>query len=354
VAQVRVEPFGADIPCGDGETVLAAVLRSGRYLRYGCKYGGCGTCRSLLVAGDVTDSGSTFALPAAAREQGWILSCTSVPAGDCVIDVSAMSLSDAEFNSGDQVATAETSLVSVSSLTPTIYGVELRLVDPPALAFKAGQFIEVEVPGNATAAARAFSIASSPAAGPGVGNAVIELFVKRLPGGRFGGYLESARPGDKLRVRGPLGSLRVRPSYRKLIMIAGGSGLAPVLSMLTDLAGNADQRAVSLFFGARTVAELYHLERLESLRQQSARLDFVPVVQYADPDWCGETGLVTEAVARRMPSLRGFDAYICGPPPMVAAAIDVVRRLGVREPNVYYDAFVPTGILPGQERRKAG
>lgn len=338
MARVRVEPFGADVQCGDGETVLAAVLRSGRYLRYGCKYGGCGTCRLLLAAGDVTDSGSTFALPATARAQGWILSCTSVPAGDCVIDVSAMSLSDAEFYGGDQVATAEASLVSVGSLTPTIYGVTLRLVDPPALTFKAGQFIEVELPGDEAAAARAFSIASPPGAG-----SVVELFVKRLPGGRFGGYLESARPGDRLRVRGPLGSLRVRPSYRKLIMIAGGSGLAPVLSMLADLARSADQRAAWLFFGARTVAELYHLERIESLCQRSARLDFVPVVQDAGPDWHGETGLVTDAVARRMPSLRGYDAYICGPPPMVAAAIEVVRGLGVREPNVHYDAFVPTG-----------
>lgn len=346
MAQIRVEPFGADVPCGDGETVLAAVLRSGRYLRYGCKYGGCGTCRSLLVAGDVTDSGSTFALPATAREQGWILSCTSVPAGDCVIDVSAMRLSDAEFYSGDQVTTAETSLVSVGSLTPTIYGVTLRLVDPPALAFKAGQFIEVEVPGDEAGVGRAFSIASSPSDGLMVGDTVIELFVKRLPGGRFGGYLESARPGDQLRVRGPLGSLRVRPSYRKLIMIAGGSGLAPVLSMLADLARNADRRAAWLFFGARTVAELYHLERIQSLCQQSAWLDFVPVVQHAGSGWRGETGLVTDAVARCMPSLRGYDAYICGPPPMVAAAIDVVRRLGVREPNVYYDAFVPTGLRP--------
>ncbi len=188
---------------------------------------------------------------------------------------------------------------------------------------------------------RAFSLANSPAQ-----DSLIELFVKRLPGGLFARYLESARLGEVIRLHGPLGSLRVRPSYRKLIMIAGGSGLAPMLSMLTDLAERGDQRAAWLFFGARTTSELYHLDRIGALAASSADLKFVPVVQFPGPAWSGETGLVTDAVARRLPSLRGFDAYLCGPPPMVAAGIDLVRRLGVREPNIYYDAFVPTGTVP--------
>jgi NAD(P)H-flavin reductase/ferredoxin len=338
VASIEVEPFGADITAVSGETILDAVLRSGRYLRYGCKYGGCGTCRALLVAGEVRDSGSTFALPASARVQGWILLCSSTPLGDCAIDVSSMELSESEFHVGDQIATLQSSLVRVESLTPAIYGVTLRLIDPPVMAFKAGQFVNVEVPGTTEGAARTFSMANSPA-----DNTRIELLVRRLPGGRFGGYLESARPGDTIWLRGPLGSLRVRPSYRKLIMIAGGAGLAPLLSMLTDLAHQHDQRAAVLFFGARTTAQLYYLDRIRQLRDIAPGLDFVPVVQEPDRSWQGETGLVTEAIARLMPSLRGYDAYICGPPPMVAAAIDLTRSLGVREPNVYYDAFVPTG-----------
>ncbi|HXS64563.1 MAG TPA: hypothetical protein VN767_17030, partial [Streptosporangiaceae bacterium] len=115
------------------------------------------------------------------------------------------------------------------------------------------------------------------------------------------------------------------------------------LSMLTDLAERGDQRAAWLFLGARTTQELYHLDRIDELRLASADLEFVPVVEAFDESWSGETGLVTDAVGRRLPSLRGFDAYLCGPPPMVAAAIGVVHRLGVREPNIYYDAFVPTG-----------
>ncbi|HET7016271.1 MAG TPA: 2Fe-2S iron-sulfur cluster binding domain-containing protein [Streptosporangiaceae bacterium] len=336
MARVRVEPFGAEVECAAGETVLGAVLRGGYYLRYGCRHGGCGTCRALVVSGSVDDAGSTFALTDSARGEGWMLSCSSTPVGDCVIDVSCHELGEAEFYGGDQVGVMSALLESVESLTPSIYSVRMRLIDPVSLSFRAGQFVDVEVP--EAAGARAFSLANSPAQ-----DGVVELFVKRLPGGLFAGYLESARPGSVLRLRGPLGSLRVRPSYRKLVMIAGGSGLAPMLSMLTDLAERGDRRAAWLFFGARTTQELYHLDRIDELRRASADLEFVPVVDSFDESWSGETGLVTDAVARRLPSLRGFDAYLCGPPPMVAAAIDVVRRLGVREPNIYYDAFVPTG-----------
>lgn len=346
--QVKLEPFGANVPCGEGESILGAALREGYYLRYGCKGGGCGTCKALLVEGDAEDTGSTFALPNSARAEGWVLLCSSTALDDCVVDVSAMELSEAEFLGGDQIATIEATLESVEELTPTIYGVTLRLVDPPMISFTAGQFVNVEVPGPADvlgpggAGARAFSMANSPR-----DNSRIELIVKRLPGGRFSGYLKSAaRIGDVIRLHGPLGSLRVRPSYRKIIMIAGGSGLAPLMSMLTDLAEKRDPRAATLFFGARTRDELYHVERIGQLCDMSAALEFVPVVQYPTPGWRGDAGLVTEAVARHMPSLRGYDAYLCGPPPMVAAARELVLRLGVREPNVYYDTFVPTGTGP--------
>ncbi|MGE5289753.1 MAG: FAD-binding oxidoreductase [Micromonosporaceae bacterium] len=255
------------------------------------------------------------------------------------MDVSAMELTEAEFLGGDQIATIEATLELVEELTPTIYGVTLRLVDPPMMIFTAGQFVNVEVPGLARAGARAFSMANSPR-----NNSQVELIVKRLPGGRFGGYLESAAElGDVIRLHGPLGSLRVRPSYRKIIMVAGGSGLAPLMSMLTDLAEKRDRRPAALFFGARTRDELYRMERISRLCAMSSKLEFVPVIEHPTSEWSGEAGLVTKAIARRMLSLKGYDAYLCGPPQMVEAARDVVLRLGVREPNVYYDAFVPTG-----------
>jgi NAD(P)H-flavin reductase len=128
-------------------------------------------------------------------------------------------------------------------------------------------------------------------------------------------------------------------------MIAGGSGMAPMLSMLTDLAQKKDRRPVTVFFGARTCEELYYIDRLKALCNFSAQAEFVPVVESAGEAWNGERGLVTDAIARGMGSLKGYDAYLCGPPLMVKAARELVVRLGVREANVYFDAFVPTGLI---------
>ena len=229
---------------------------------------------------------------------------------------------------------------SVTDLTPTIRGVTLRLVNPPQLRFTAGQFVNVEIPG--TDSVRAFSMANAPSE-----NSKIELVVKSFPGGQFSEYLRHAEKGQLVRVFGPLGSLRVRLSYRKVLMIASGSGLAPLLSMLADLTQKKDRRPVTVFFGARIPEELYYLDRLNALRDLGPQVAVVPVVEEANQAWTGETGHVTDVIARRMGGLRGYDAYVCGPPSIVADARELVVRLGVREANVYFDALVPTGVNPG-------
>jgi NAD(P)H-flavin reductase/ferredoxin len=341
VPKVRFTPFGRTIECAESEGILSAALSQGYFLRYGCKHGGCGTCKVLVTAGDIEDSGSSFALAHTDRCEGWALACSSRPRTDCVIDISSMGLTEEEFLAGDRIETFEAVIERVTDLTPTIRGVTLRLVSPPQMRFTAGQFVNVEVPG--TEHVRAFSMANPPSA-----NSEIELIVRIFPGGKFSEYLKYAKRGQPVRVFGPVGSLRVRLSYRKILMIAGGSGMAPMLSMLADLAQKNDRRAATIFFGARTTGEIYYADRLKALCELSARAEFVPVVEDAAEAWDGERGLVTDAVARRMGSLRGYDAYLCGPPPMVQAARELVIRLGVREANVYFDAFVPTGAAePG-------
>jgi NAD(P)H-flavin reductase/ferredoxin len=338
VPRVRFTPFDRTIECAEGKPILGAALSQGYFLRYGCKHGGCGTCKALVTEGDIEDSGSSFALTHAERSTGWALVCSSQPLSDCVIDISAMGLTEEEFLAGDQVETFETVIEHVTDLTPTIRGVTLRLVSPPQMRFTAGQFVNVELPG--TENVRAFSMANAPTA-----SSEIELIVRVFPGGQFGEYLKNAEKGQMVRVYGPVGSLRVRLSYRKLIMIAGGSGMAPMLSMLADLAQKKDRRPATVFFGARTCEELYYTDRLKALCDLCAQAEFVPVVEDPGEAWDGERGLVTDAIAHRMGSLRGYDAYLCGPPPMVEAARQLVIQLGVREANVYFDAFVPTGVV---------
>lgn len=334
---VRFTPFDRTIECAEGQPILAAALERGYFLRYGCRHGGCGTCKILVTEGDVEDNGSSYALSTAERSAGWALACSSHPLSDCVVDISAMSLTEDEFFAGDQVEAFDTVVESVTDLTPTIRGVTLRLVDPPQMRFTAGQFVNVEVPGTGTF--RAFSMANAPSA-----DSEIELIVRIFPGGQFSEYLKQAAKGQIVRVFGPVGSLRVRLSYRRILMIGGGSGLAPLLSMLTDLTEKNDRRPVTVFFGARTREELYYLDRLKALCSLCPRAEFVPVVEYADEAWEGETGRVTDAIARRVRSLKGYDVYMCGPPPMLEVARELVLKLGVREANVYFDAFVPTGV----------
>jgi NAD(P)H-flavin reductase len=166
-----------------------------------------------------------------------------------------------------------------------------------------------------------------------------------MPNGLFSSYLESKlKVGDRLRLFGPLGQLKVHLSHRSILAISGGSGMAPVLSMLTDLAEKGNVRPVTFLFGARRQQDLYFQDRLESLRRSMPTLETVFAISDEQSEgWLGETGLVTEALARRMPTLKNYDAYLCGPAGMIEAAITLLIERGVRERNIYLDAFVPSG-----------
>jgi propane monooxygenase reductase subunit len=334
---VKVQPFDEVLGCEDDETILGAVLRQGYFLRYGCKGGGCGTCKVLLVDGDVDEHGSSFALPSSERAKGWILACASIPVEDCVIDVESMEMTEEEFRAGDVTVTYDTELEVVEPLTHDIRFVRLRLVEPERMKFVAGQFVSVGIPG--TGLFRSYSMANPPSA-----DQVVELIVRVIPGGMFSSWLEQrARPGDRVPVQGPYGMLKIRLSHRRILMIAGGSGMAPILSMLEDLAEKGNERPVTLFFGARSERDLYLEDRLAKLGERMP-LEFVPALSESwAPSWSGETGLVTEVLRRRLPSLEGWDAYMCGPPPMIDAATPLLVDSGVRARNIYFDAFAPTG-----------
>lgn len=338
---IRVEPFGESFECRGDETILDGALRGGYFLKYGCRHGGCGTCKVVLVDGDVEGAGSSFAVSAGERADGVVLACSSRPRTDCVIDVDPMQLSEDEFRAGDQVQTFQAEITAIERLTHDTRAVRLALHPPDAIVFTAGQFVNVVVPG--TDEVRSYSLANAPEDPTGV-----DLVVKLLPGGAFSKALESGlRAGDSLTLHGPLGELRLRLSHRKVLMVAGGSGLAPFLSMLRRLERRRQAREIDLVFGARRPADLYLLEELERLVAALPGLTFVPTL--SEPDgavWHGERGLVTEVIARRYTSLDGYDAYLAGPPAMIEATIPLLTGLGVRPANVHFDAFVPSRAGP--------
>lgn len=340
--KVNVEPFGESFECAEDESILDAALRARLFLRYGCKHGGCGTCKVQVVDGEMEVTASTYALPPNERDAGITLVCQSFPLEECTIDVSSMNLDEEEFRKGDDSRTYVTIVESVEALTSDIRRVRLRHAAGVRMPFVAGQFVNVTVPG--TDSQRSYSMANSSADAER-----IDLICKILPGGLFSAFLEGhglegkTPVGTELAVTGPFGMLAVRLSHRGIVMVAGGSGLAPLLSMLTDLARKGVTRPITLFFGARTVADLYALTDLAGLAERMPNLAFVPVVADHDGTWAGASGLVTDAIAAHAESFAGNDLYLCGPPPMIDAATALLVSRGVRPQNVHFDAFVSTG-----------
>lgn len=332
---ITLDPFDTQFSCEDDETILAAGLRQGVNLRYGCKHGGCGSCKALITDGEVDQSdASSFALMDFEKEQGYALLCSSYPLSDIVIDVS-------EYEADELLAAApiqeyHAEVERITTLTHDIRGVHLRLIEPTTLAFQAGQYVDVRVPG--TTEWRSYSMANPPSR-----TGAIELMIKLMPAGVFSTYLtERLTVGDRLTLRGPYGNFSLRESGKPALFIAGGSGMAPILALLRAMAERMDARPVTYCYGARACRDLFQLEELRELERQLPHFRFIPALsepQTGDA-WSGEIGLVTDVVTRVVPSVVGMEAYMCGPTVMIDAAIALLTTRGMPERDLFYDKFV--------------
>jgi NAD(P)H-flavin reductase/ferredoxin len=321
--KVRFEPIGEEIECGLDETVLDAAFRHGYNLVYGCREGQCSACKCFLLEGEAAlKRYSSFALSDSERANGYSLMCRAMPEQDLVVellhyDPEAYRL---EHAIGDGVAVVE----ALEPLTGDIVRLVLRCAS--GFQFTPGQYLDLHVPGSENGARRSFSMANLP------GDGLIELMVKRYPGGRLSGMLgESIVPGVRLTFTGPYGSLRVGDSRRPVLMIAGGSGMAPILSLLRQLEAERCSRPVRFFYGARTAEDLFHLDEISSLALSD--FEFTPVTgrfvhEAVDEFLAGDSGLVDP------------DVYICGPPPMLEAAEEMlVGRHKLDEQRIFMDKF---------------
>jgi propane monooxygenase reductase subunit len=334
--EIQLEPIGEVIGCGPDETILDAALRQGFNLVYGCREGQCSACKSYLLEGQVSlRRHSSFALSETEEEQGYTLLCRAMPDSDVAVELLHVDLDDYKLTSEIVTATAEVS--RVEQVTRDMYLLALDGPQARGLAFTPGQYLDVRVPG--TELRRSFSVAGLP-------GEPIELIVKHYPGGRFSGLLAGGAitRGQVIEFTGPYGSLRLRGSGRPAVMIAGGSGIAPMLGLLRHLAQAASGgRPVRAFYGARQVQDLFGAERMGLLADVMPDCRFCPVLSECDdPGWTGERGLVHEAAARLV-SAEGItapDLYLCGPPPMVEAAIELFSaRFDVPGQQIFYDKF---------------
>ncbi|WP_419759563.1 NADH:ubiquinone reductase (Na(+)-transporting) subunit F [Acidisoma sp.] len=340
---VRFEPVGIEMDVREGETVLDAAFRQGISVMHGCKEGQCASCKSKLIDGDIELlKYSTFALPESERDTDHILLCRTLAFSDITVEL--LNYDEDLLSRSIAVKEIPASLTSIVPLTRDIRLLTLELAAP--MRFWAGQYVDVTIPGAGIT--RAFSMANAPGDHSVGGSTTLKFIIKMYPQGAFSALLDGGlSPGDAILVKGPYGTCFHREGRRgPLLLIGGGSGMSPLWSILQDHAARGDHRPVRFFYGARTRADLFHVEEFAAYTAQLPNFRFIPALSHAEPgdDWTGETGFIHDVVARtlRAEGLDGeMDAYSCGPPPMIDAVLPVLQMAGVEPERIYFDKFTP-------------
>jgi propane monooxygenase reductase subunit len=341
---VRFEPVGIDIEVDEDQTILRAAAEQGVQLMHGCKEGQCAACKSFVLEGDdlELERYSTFALPDYERDEGMTLLCRAHVYEDVTIEL--LNYDEEIIRSGLPLRRGRAAVVANEPVTPDMRHLTLQLLEPQELKFFPGQYLDITVPG--TDESRSFSMANTPSR-----DGRFEFVIKVYPGGVFSEYLATRmRIGDEVDVEGPFGTFTLRESHTsEIILIAGGAGLAPVLGLLRAMADRGVDRKPVFYYGVRRQRDLCFEEELRALEDRIPGFRYIPALsEPLDAGWDGEVGLITDVVRRLEPDLSGRDAYVCGPPPMVEAAIEVLGELGAKPGNIFYDKFTITGETGGE------
>jgi len=345
VKNFRVKLAGSDrsFTVNEGESILSAALRQGVMLPYSCKNGTCGSCKGLVHKGEVHyPFHPPLALERSDIAEGQALMCQAEPLEDIVIAVREI-----EAVRDIEVRKLPARVIEKTILSSNVVRLRLKLPSAQRLQFLAGQYVDVLLAGGRR---RAFSIASCPSL-----EDEIELHIRHVEGGDFTGFVfDRLHVRDILRFEGPLGNFFVRNDKpeRPLIMMAGGTGFAPLKSMIENLLENGDQRDIYLYWGARTKAGLYLDELPVSWAREYAHIRYRRALSEAEVDSAPDffSGLVHDAVLDEHPDLCGFDVYMSGPPAMIDAAKSRFSQHGVLPERLYYDSFefgfdVPVRVL---------
>jgi len=341
--KVRFQPVDIEIEVNEDETVLNAAFRQGISLTHGCREGQCGACKSFLLDGDLEMARySTFALPEYESDEGYVLLCRSHIYSDAEVEL--INYDEDILRLGIPIETYRTMIATIEPLSHDIRRLVLRMNEPgKTLRFNAGQYASIRIPGSDEY--RAYSMANTPRT-----TDQLEFIIKTFPGGRFSSLLDGGFTiGQELEIKGPYGVFMLREKEpTDIVCIGGGSGMAPLWSLLNNIAERGIQRKATYFYGARTRKDLFYLDQLHDLEQRLPGFRFIPALSMATAEdaWDGETGLITDVLDRHLEENQTtIQAYLCGPPPMIDAAIPVLLRKGISEDRIFYDKFTPTGTI---------
>ena len=334
---VRIEPHARSLHVREDQPVLEAALAAGLNLPHSCKSGHCSSCRARLVRGEIRYPGTRPpGITAEEQRSGHILLCQARALTDLTIEARLVaSVADVE------IKTLPARIAGLDLLAPDVMQVLLRLPSVERLRFHAGQYLDVLLPGGKR---RSFSIASPPH-----DNDLIELHVRRVSGGGFterlfGAPGASEAPltiGSLLRIEGPIGQFSYREGSSPILMLAGGTGFAPLKSILRHVLETGRRRDIHLYWGARHIHDLYEQGRVREWVRHEPRLSFIPVLSQATAAEAARSriGLVHEAVLADHADLGGFEAYAAGPPAMIEAIRTEFPRRGLPAERLYFDSF---------------
>jgi CDP-4-dehydro-6-deoxyglucose reductase len=315
------------------QSLLDAALGASLNLPHSCKGGNCGSCRARLLQGEIHyPNGPPLGLSEREVADGFVLLCQARARSD-------LSIETFEITTPDQalIKRLPARIERALPLSHDVIGLYLRLPMAEPFPFEAGQYIDVMLSGGRR---RSFSIASPPHAAR-----LLELHVRRVAGGEFSERLLDENPQNTLlTIEGPLGQFVYRPGAAPMLLVGGGTGIAPLLSILRHVVDNGAERDMIIYWGVRSERDLYAHDVLEDLARRaaagrSARLRYVPVLSEPSSEWRGLRGLVHEAVLKQIDDLETYDVYAAGPPAMIAAVRSEFGRRGVAANRLFFDSF---------------
>ena len=335
--QISVAPSGRSFQSQGDETILAAAIRSGVGLPYGCKDGACGSCKCKKISGEVTHHPyQEKALSEAELAAGMVLACRAVPQSDLVLESRQVTAAGAF-----PVRKMPARVMGLARLADDVMQITLQLPTNAPLQYHAGQYIDFLL---ADGQRRSYSMATAPQdidpAQPRV-----DLHVRHMPGGKFTDHVfDGMKEKEILRIEGPFGSfhLREEDGQGPLIFLASGTGFAPIKAMLEHMAHTGSQRHAVLYWGARRPADVYMHDWITDYCARHPQVRYVPVISDALPEdgWTGLSGLALDVMLQENPDMRDAQLYACGAPAMVDAAKERAIASHQLDPdNFFADAF---------------
>lgn len=329
---VTVQPSGRCFTVPHGDTVLTAGISHGIGLPYGCKDGACGSCKCKILSGTVVHGNhQNKALSPQEQAEGYMLTCCATPQSDLVLESRQVTETGAL-----PIKKMPTRVRSMRKASDDVMVIQLQLPANDTFAYRAGQYVEFILRDGVR---RSYSMANAPHLGPG-----LELHIRHMPGGKFTDHVFSAmKEKEILRIEGPFGSFFLREdSAKPIILVASGTGFAPVKALIEHMQHQGITRQVTLYWGARKPSDLYMLDWIQTQLKTMPMLSFVPVVSEAsDSDaWSGRTGFVHHAVMQDFTDMRVHQVYACGAPVVVESArTDFVAQCGLDAEEFFADAF---------------